>query len=74
MSVIGGVRKARVDCILYTDLTRSQTEKWSGYENTSVRSGGLLVVSGAHNPERATSMRSCHGVSTDQFIFRTVLA
>ena len=27
-----------------------------------------------HNPERATSMRSCHGVFTDQFIFRTVLA
>ena len=27
----------------------------------------------AHFPERATSMRSCHGVFTDQFIFRTVL-
>ena len=24
--------------------------------------------------ERATSMRSCHGVSTDQYIFRMVLA
>ena len=29
---------------------------------------------GAHNPERATSMRSCQGVFTDQFIFSTVLA
>ena len=29
---------------------------------------------GAHNPERATSMRSCHGVFTDQFLFGTVLA
>ena len=29
---------------------------------------------GAHNPQRATSMRSCHGIFTDQFIFRTVLA
>ena len=33
-----------------------------------------VYFSGAHNPERATSMRSCHGVFTDQFIFRTVLA
>ena len=31
------------------------------------------IVPGAHNPERATSMRSCHGVFTDQFSFRTVL-
>ena len=30
--------------------------------------------SGAHNPERPTSMRSCHGDFTDQFIFRTILA
>ena len=29
---------------------------------------------GAHNPERATSMRSCLGVFTDQFIFRTVFS
>jgi len=29
---------------------------------------------GAHNPQRATSIRSCHGVFMDQFIFRTVLA
>ena len=29
---------------------------------------------GAHNPERASSMRSCHGVFAGQFIFRTVLA
>ena len=28
----------------------------------------------AHNPERATSMRSRQGVFTNQFIFRTVLA
>ena len=28
----------------------------------------------AYHPERATSMRSSHGVFTDQFIFRTVLA
>ena len=32
------------------------------------------IFPGAHNPERATSMRSCHGVFTDQFTFRTVLA
>ena len=31
-------------------------------------------VPGAHNPERATSIRSFHGVFTDQFILRTVLA
>ena len=31
------------------------------------------LVAGAHNLERATSMRSCHGVFTDPFIFRTVL-
>ena len=30
--------------------------------------------SGAHNPERATSILSCHGVFIDQFIFRTTLA
>ena len=30
--------------------------------------------SGAQNLERATSMHSCQGVFTDQFIFRTVLA
>ena len=29
---------------------------------------------GAHNLERATSMRMRDGVLTDQFIFRTVLA
>ena len=28
---------------------------------------------GAHSPERATFVRSGHGVFTDQFIFRTVL-
>ena len=28
----------------------------------------------AHNQERETSMRSCHGVFTDQFIIRTVFA
>ena len=27
------------------------------------------IVPGAHHPERATSMRSCHGVFTDQFYF-----
>ena len=30
--------------------------------------GNNLFQSGAHNPERAASMRSCHGVFTDQFI------
>ena len=29
---------------------------------------------GAHYPERETSMRLCHGIFTDQFIFRPVLA
>ena len=33
-----------------------------------------LWPSRAYNPERATSMRSCHDVFPDQFIFRTVLA
>ena len=33
-----------------------------------------LVTSGAHNLERATTIYSCRGVFTDQFIFRTVLA
>ena len=35
---------------------------------------GEYVVSGAHKPERATSMRSSDGVFTDQFTFRTVFA
>ena len=34
---------------------------------------GSCTHSGAHNPERATSMYSCHSVFTNQFIFRTVL-
>ena len=34
----------------------------------------IFCWSGAHNPEWATSMRLCHDVFTDQFIFRTVLA
>ena len=33
-----------------------------------------FLKAGAHKRERATSMRSCHGVFTDQFILRTVLA
>ena len=31
-------------------------------------------IAGAHKQERATSMRSCYGVFTDQIIFATVLA
>ena len=34
----------------------------------------IWLCSGAHNPERATSMSPCHGVFTGQFIFRTFLA
>ena len=34
----------------------------------------IFCWSGAHNPEWATSMRLCHDVFSDQFIFRTVLA
>ena len=45
---------------------------------TGVGGGGgykrQFKVSRAHNLERATSMYSCHGVFTDQFIFRAVLA
>jgi len=33
----------------------------------------FVFEAGAHNSERATSMRSSHGVFTDQFIFRTFL-
>ena len=33
----------------------------------------FVFEAGAHNPERATSLRSSHGVFTDQFIFRTFL-
>ena len=33
----------------------------------------FMFEAAAHNPERANSMRSSHGVFTDQFIFRTVL-
>ena len=39
-------------------------------------SGELLdeVLSGAHNPERATPILGlCHGVFTDRFIFRRIL-
>ena len=35
---------------------------------------GVHRSAGAYNPDCATSMRSCHGVFTDQFTFRTVLA
>ena len=35
---------------------------------------GVHRSPGAHNPDCATSMRSCHGVFTDQFTFRTFLA
>ena len=33
-----------------------------------------IIEPGAHKPERASFMHSCHGVFTDQFIFSTVLA
>lgn len=36
--------------------------------------GGNWDKLGAHNPKRETSMRPCHGIFTDQFIFRPVLA
>ena len=36
--------------------------------------GAPWVYPGAYKHERATSMRSCRGVFTEQFIFRTVLA
>ena len=35
---------------------------------------GVHRSAGAYNQDCATSMRSCHGVFTDQFTFRTVLA
>ena len=35
---------------------------------------GIYPVSGAQNPELATFMYLCHGVFTDQFILRTILA
>ena len=31
------------------------------------------IMAGAHKSERATSMYSCHGVFTDQFIFKKIL-
>ena len=34
----------------------------------------VYIHARVHNPKRANSMRSCYGVFTDQFIFRTVLA
>ena len=34
-----------------------------------MRKWKALFASGAHNPERATSKRWCHGVFTDQFIY-----
>ena len=33
-----------------------------------------LLATGAHNPKRAISMRSCHVVFMDQFIIGRVLA
>ena len=33
-----------------------------------------MTKTGAHKLERATVMYSCHGVFTDQFIFRMILA
>ena len=39
----------------------------------SGRASGL-VATGAHNPDRATPVLGlCHGVFTDQFIFRHIL-
>ena len=34
----------------------------------------LKIVAGANNAEQATSFYSCHGVFTDHFLFRTILA
>ena len=42
--------------------------------SAQVRVVGVHRSPGAHNPDCATSMRSCHGVFTDQFTFRTVMA
>ena len=33
-----------------------------------------MTKTGAHKLKRATFMYSCHGVFTDQFIFRMILA
>ena len=30
----------------------------------------VLIKTGAHYPERATALYLCHGIFTDQFIFR----
>ena len=40
----------------------------------SYKNHSTCTETGAHNLERATSMYSCHGVFTDKFIFRKVLA
>ena len=63
---------------------KDETKKVRFYSLTSIPGAGCstrkryflggLQTSGTHYPERATSMRLCHGVFTDQFIFRTVLA
>ena len=51
---------------------RIPTAGWKkDYEALGMR---IFCWSGAHNPEWATSIRLCHDVFTEQYIFRTVLA
>ena len=51
-------------------------EKAMDYCLKDTCSGQMRMVrtkTGDHNPERATSLRLCHGFFTDQFIFRYIL-
>ena len=48
---------------------RNPTNDWNPGTLDERRSHPARLSSGPHNPERAISMRSCHGVFTDQFIF-----
>ena len=59
-----------------TDLLKLfDSSTWKTRTCSSGYAWGFCTYPRAHNPERATSsMRSCHGVFTNQFNFRTVLA
>ena len=57
----------------YTSSCITGFRKVRGNLETRLKKKAELYHPGAHNPERPTSMRSYHGIFTDQFIFRMAL-
>ena len=68
------VTSADVDCFLCKGKTPILKEKVNLEIGAFIDRSLGVDLSGVHNTERATSIRSCPGVFKDKFIFRTVLA